>query len=266
MKIGFFGAGNMVSSLAKAFRQNSSKCEMYFYTPTKVNAIELANKLNGHVVNDLIDMPNDLDWYFLGFKPQSLEDFEFNFKSQSKIISILAATNISILEKKFKNNKIARLMPNTPSRVYSGMNLVYFDKIFTSDEILNLKNLLQSCGEILVLQSENQIDAITPFSGCGPGLIFDLAHIFEASLKEIVGDSIDTRKIIAQTFFGASKLMLDENSSAFIELRDQVTSKKGVTFEALEVLKLGKNNELYNRAFKAALARIHELNRGDNSK
>lgn len=60
----------------------------------------------------------------------------------------------------------------------------------------------------------------------------------------------------------------DQNSEiSFEELRKQVTSKKGVTHEALEVLKDHKLQDIFSMAFEAAYQRTLELsNEGLDSK
>lgn len=268
MRIGFFGAGNMARAIAIAIKNNPDlkNIQSYFFTPSKTKAEELANLTSGIFVEELKNMPKDLDLYFLGFKPQNLNDFHFDFGQNSKIISMLAGTSLEGLNKKFPQTIIARLMPNTPSSVGAGMNLIYFPENF-GPEIKNKSyELLRSCGQLEVLDSENLIDTITPFSGSGPGVIFEFAHYFEQSLLEILNSeyknhNIDTRKIIAETFLGSSLLMTNSKTS-FVELRDQVTSKKGVTYEALKTMQDNKMNNIMFEAFQNAIKRIEELKRG----
>ena len=261
MKIGFFGSGNMVKAIAEGIRKNHPSVIMFFYSPSGVSSKQLAEKIKGEWVINLEDMPNDLDLYVLGFKPQNLADFHFNFQPNSKIVSILAGTTIQNLKKKFNDSNFCRIMPNTPSSVYLGMNLFYFEKDFDKKIQDQIVNLFQSIGEIVILKNENEVDLLTPFSGSGPGIIFELALYLENALKELKIDGIDSKKIIGQTFLGSSQLMLTSQYS-LAELRDQVTSKKGVTFEALETLRKNKVDEIMKLSIHNALSRIEELKQG----
>jgi pyrroline-5-carboxylate reductase len=265
MRIGFFGAGNMVRSLAFGFHQKNPHLEMHFYTPSKTKARELALQFNGILVEEIDLMPKDLDWYFLGFKPQNIDDFQFNFLENSKIVSLLAAIKIDKLNSKFVHTKFVRVMPNTPSRVQSAMNLIYFDQNkFSNSDQNQFSELFKSCGEIEILEEEKLIDLLTPYTGSLPGIIFEFSMYFENSLKEKLKKidphgKIDTRKLIAQTFLGTSKLMFEDLNKSFKDLSTEVTSKKGVTYEALETLRREDIEEKIDLSMTNALNRLNEL-------
>lgn len=259
MRIGFFGCGNMGSALAFGFKQSTPRVEQYFFTPSKTKARELALKVDGHFVEFLVDMPKDLDWYVLGFKPQSLNDFFFSFAPDSKILSVLAGTAISTLEKKFQIKNIARLMPNTPSSIGEGANLLY-----APFEVGQIQDMLKSMGKLFIMQSEAELDAITAFSGSGPALLFEYARIFEKHLSALSPQNKEAREIIAQTFLGSAKLMESaiKNGVSFETLREQVTSKKGVTYEALQIMEKSGLENIMGGAFAAAHKRTLELKKG----
>ena len=259
MKIGFFGCGNMGAALAQGFKENYPNIKLHFFNPTKLKARELAEKLNGEFVEFIVDMPKDLDWYILAFKPQSLIDFNFNFSPDSKILSVLAGTGIDSLSKKFQINQIARLMPNTPSSVGMGANLFYADF-----EAYDIKKLLGSLGKIFSMKSEKEMDTLTAFSGSGPAIIFEFARLFEKHMISLNGDTPYTREIIAQTFLGSAKLMEKAvlEGISFENLREQVTSKKGVTFEALNILEKNGVDQIMGGAFTAAYKRTLEIKKG----
>lgn len=259
MRIGFFGCGNMGAALAHGFKKFDPTVELYFFTPTKTKAQQLAQATGGNFVEFLVDMPKDLDWYVLAFKPQSLMDFSFAFTPHAKILSVLAGVGIEKLSKKFQVQHIARLMPNTPSSVGEGANLLYggFD-------ITNMTDMLKGLGKLFVMRSEAELDAITAFSGSGPALIFEYARLFEKHLTAIAGENPQAREIIIQTFLGSAKLMEKEiaEGNSFEGLRDQVTSKKGVTFEALQILEKNGLGNIMGGAFVAAHKRTLELKKG----
>lgn len=259
MRIGFFGCGNMGAALAHGFKKFDPSVEQYFFTPTKTKAQELAHAVNGHYVEFISDMPKDLDWYVLAFKPQSLMDFSFDFSDDSKILSVLAGTGIEKLSKKFNVENVARLMPNTPSAIGFGANLYYSP--FDSG---SMGEMLKGLGKLFIMNSESELDAITAFSGSGPALIFEFARLFEKHLIAIAGSNPEAREIIAQTFLGSAKLMENaiSNGVSFEMLREQVTSKKGVTYEALQILEKNGLDNIMGGAFVAAHKRTLELKKG----
>lgn len=259
MRIGFFGCGNMGAALAYGFKKFDPSLEQYFFTPSQTKAQELATLVNGVFVETIEDMPKNLDWYILAFKPQSLNEFNFDFTANSKILSVLAGTGIEKLSKKFSNDNIARLMPNTPSGIGEGANLLFcpFDSGAMSD-------MLKGLGKLFIMKSEAELDAITAFSGSGPALIFEFARLFEKHLHALSGENPEAREIITQTFLGSAKLMEKAISEgiSFETLREQVTSKKGVTYEALQILEKNGMDNILGGAFVAAHKRTLELKKG----
>ena len=241
MRIGFFGFGNMGRAIANAIRYENASVTVFTYTPSGKTKIE--------------EMPKDLDYYFLAFKPQSLNDFQYDFLPQNKVISILAGVSLEKLNAKFSHQKIIRLMPNTPSLYQAGAGLVYLPDAFSIEEKDALKKLLEATGKIFVMNSEDQLDRTTGFSGSGPGLIFELARIFEEELIQLTNDKTMAKDIIAQTFLGSALLMSKEPSTSFMQLRENVTSKKGVTYAALQVLEENKLQTIFKDAFAAAYKR-----------
>lgn len=259
VKIGVFGCGNMGRALVLGMRARFPDAEFYLYTPTETKARELAQLVHGHFVKSLADMPRNLHWYLLGFKPQSLDEFEFSFNSDSKIISVLAGVSTAKLIAKFNVHKIARLMPNTPSSIGEGANLYYLNEHFTKNEEASFVELLGAAGHLFRMHTEADLDLTTAFSGSGPALVFELARIFEEELNRMTEGRVPAKEIVAQTFFGSAGLMKSEKS--FEELRLQVTSKRGVTYEALEVLKNNDLQGLFRKAFSAAYKRTLELSK-----
>lgn len=245
MRIGFFGYGNMGRAISKGILTHFPSAEIFTYTPSGSTKIS--------------EMPKDLDYYFLAFKPQSLNEFEFSFTSENKIISILAGVSLEKLTNKFKTKKIVRLMPNTPSQYLVGAGLVYYPTNFNETERNELTLILESTGKIFSMASEDQLDRITGFSGSGPGLIFELARIFEEELISLSGNKNFAKEIITQTFLGSATLMNKEKDTSFLQLRENVTSKKGVTFEALKVLADNDLQSIFKNAFGAAYKRTQEF-------
>jgi pyrroline-5-carboxylate reductase len=263
MRIGVFGCGNMGSALVSGMKAKFPDAKFFLFTPSKIKAQELADKVGGVCLNQIEQMPRDLDWYLLAFKPQALAEFEFDFVADSKIISILAGVKSSQLISQFNSNKIVRLMPNTPSAIGQGANLIFLNSHFSQDEKDEIYSLLAAVGKIFPMTTEDDLDLTTAFSGSGPALIFELARIFEAQLNKMTCGRVPAKEIVSQTFFGSAALMNspNNNKTSFEDLRNQVTSKKGVTYEALQVLEKNNLQELFSRAFEAAYLRVQELSK-----
>ena len=263
MKIGVFGCGNMGSALVKGMKSQFPHAEFYLFTPGHLKAQELAAVVGGRSLENIDDMPLDLDWYLLAFKPQNLDEFSFPFANETKIISVLAGVKTSKLINKFNSNKIVRLMPNTPSAIGFGANLLFLTHHFSGDEKNEIHSLLNAIGELFLMPTEEDLDLTTAFSSSGPALIFELARIFEAELTRMTCGRVPAKEIISQTFLGSASLMHSDfqKEKSFEELRNQVTSKKGVTYEALQILEMNNLEKIFSSAFHAAYTRVLELSK-----
>lgn len=268
LRIGYFGAGNMAQAIALGIYKNATV--QYFFSPSGTKARELASKVDGHFVENLSQMPLDLDWYILAFKPQSLGEFDFSFSKNSKILSLLAGVSLLKLNQKWNDCQFARLMPNTPSRLGSGANLFYSP--ISQTAIITLKNLLEiSLGKLFILTSENALDQLTVVTASGPAFIFEFARHFESYAQEInqkegLGLTPETiKELIASTFLGSGKLLSQtlETGENFSDLRDQVASKKGVTARGLESFENNQFQKLTHQAFLAAYQRVLELKKNN---
>ena len=68
----------------------------------------------------------------------------------------------------------------------------------------------------------------------------------------------DSRRLIVELFMGTSSLM-ERSDESFEVLRENVTSKKGMTFEALNVFEESQLDKIVNRALSKAYQRAVEM-------
>lgn len=110
-----------------------------------------------------------------------------------------------------------------------------------------------------MIESEEQMDAVTAVSGSGPAYIF---HFIECltSAGEKAGLPGETAKLLAmQTVWGAACLAKESGEEPGL-LREQVTSPNGTTAAALSVfMDQQKLEELVGEAVAAAKKRSIEL-------
>ncbi len=266
MNIAVIGCGNMASAVVENLYLNNKNVNFYTYTPSKTRAIDLATKVDGKALDSLeLFKDVDIDFWLLGFKPQQLKDFslEFsqNFKDQT-IISMLAATSVSSLSHSLRSKNIIRIMPNTPIRVNSGITLFYSDTD-TDKNIEKAAQKLFSNSGLIKAKDEKQLDLLTTFSGCGPAYIYLFADTLFQKMQGLGFDNELATKLIKDLFMGSSSLMMAQNLS-FNELLDQVTSKAGVTIEAINEYRSSSLNEITSRAIDKAIARTEQINQEIN--
>jgi pyrroline-5-carboxylate reductase len=123
--------------------------------------------------------------------------------------------------------------------------------------------LLRAVGQVVRLDNENQMDAVTGLSGSGPAYVF---HMIEALAVagQAQGLGADLAMQLAKaTVAGAGQLAAASEETPS-ELRVNVTSPNGTTQAGLEVLMDGKDGlaPLMSKTVAAATARSKELANG----
>jgi pyrroline-5-carboxylate reductase len=262
MKVAVIGCGNMASKVVELMHANDKKITFFTYTPSETKAIALAKSVNGIQLSSLDDFDYDkIDFWLIGCKPQQVKQLSTDFNDRLKgknIVSMLAATSVSKLEELFKSKNILRIMPNTPIGLSHGITLTYIDRKSLAS---TFKTFLQSLaiGNFLIpTQSEKQLDELTVFSGSGPAYVFYFAYTFEQKLVEMGYSQDNARKLINHLFVGSSMLM-EKSSELLSELIDQVTSKGGVTIEAIKEFKSSNLIDITSNAIDKALVRTDEI-------
>jgi pyrroline-5-carboxylate reductase len=120
--------------------------------------------------------------------------------------------------------------------------------------------LLSSIGEVVTVEDEGLIDVATAISGSGPAYVFYLAEcLAEAGVKAGMPPGLATQ-LARATVAGAGELMRQTGLPA-ATLRQNVTSPKGTTYAALQVLMKDKDGlqALMTEAIAAAAKRSREL-------
>jgi pyrroline-5-carboxylate reductase len=207
-----------------------------------------------------------VDLLMIALKPQVLTDALPNYRSftdaGATLITVAAGAPIALYERILGKIPVIRTMPNTPAAIGAGMI-----GMFSNERVLHVskafaRTLLEANGVVDELSDEAMIDTVTAVSGSGPAYLF---HFIEcmAAAAEAAGMGKDQAMIYArQTVFGAAKLAEQATEDAS-QLRVNVTSPKGTTYAALQVLMGGKRLEnLMIEAVAAAKARAEELGRG----
>lgn len=154
--------------------------------------------------------------------------------------------------------RVIRSMPNTPSLVGQGVTtLVAAGTASETDKSLTTA-LFAASGTAIWLDSEEALNAAAAIAGSGPAYVFHFAEcLLQAALAH--GLPEDTaRALVRGTLAGSIALADAEGWEDLAQLRQNVTSKGGVTQAALDVL-MPKLPELVEQAVAANIARSKAL-------
>jgi pyrroline-5-carboxylate reductase len=200
----------------------------------------------------------------LAVKPQIIDDVLPTLASaigpSTVLLSIAAGRTLANLASHLpQGTAVVRAMPNTPASIGQGMTVACASSEVTRDQALLCDRLLEAVGEVVWMDDESLIDAATAVSGSGPAYVFMLAEcLAEAGVEAGLHPELAAR-LARATVSGAGELLHRSDLSP-AELRQNVTSPKGVTAAALAVL-MGKDGfaDLLKRAVAAAAKRSREL-------
>lgn len=201
-------------------------------------------------------------------KPQMMADALPTLKAMGNgdtvFVSVAAGITLATFEDILgKQTPIVRAMPNTPAAISQGITAIIGNDHVGPSALAEAEALLSAVGEVVRLETEAQIDAVTGVSGSGPAYVFHMIETMAAA-GTAQGLPADLAMQLAKaTVAGAGALAMatDEDPT---QLRINVTSPNGTTQAALEVLMDAENGfpALLTRAVKAAADRSRELANG----
>jgi pyrroline-5-carboxylate reductase len=200
----------------------------------------------------------------LALKPQfmdgAIDKYARFARPQTLFLSIAAGKTIAYFQRHLGAGAVVlRAMPNTPAAIGRGISVAVADRLVSAAQRELAQALLAACGEVAWVEDEDLINAVTALSGGGPAYVFLLIEAMaEAGRK--TGLPADLAMRLARvTVSGAGELAhLTPESAA--QLRQNVTSPKGTTLEALNILMAPDGIQpLFDRAIAAATRRSREL-------
>jgi pyrroline-5-carboxylate reductase len=177
------------------------------------------------------------------------------------VVSIAAGIRIADLARWLAvRAAVVRAMPNTPALIGAGITALVRGPGVDDAEAARAEALMAAAGETLWLDDEGLLDAVTAVSGSGPAYVFALMEAMEAAgVAQGLPPDV-ARKLVIATVLGAAR-MAHAGGEPPALLRQRVTSPKGTTAAALEVLAAGGFGALVDDAIAAATRRGGELAR-----
>ncbi|WP_299368984.1 pyrroline-5-carboxylate reductase [uncultured Tateyamaria sp.] len=178
-------------------------------------------------------------------------------------VSVAAGTPLAAFEAAFgAATPIVRAMPNTPAAIGQGITAICANAAGQS-ALGMAEALLSAVGDVVTLEGEHQMDAVTGVSGSGPAYVFHLIETLAAAGEAQGLPAPLAMQLAKATVAGAGALAMRASEDP-AQLRVNVTSPNGTTQAALEVLMDAAQGfpALMPRAVAAATDRSKELARG----
>ncbi len=211
------------------------------------------------------DLPKDPAIVLVAVKPQMMAEALPVLKGfgggGTLFLSVAAGTAIRFYEEVLgAETPIIRAMPNTPAAIARGITAICGNVQATGAHLDLAEALLSAVGQVVRLQGEHQMDAVTAVSGSGPAYVF---HLIEAMAAAGVAEGLpeDLALQLATATVAGAGALAEEAAEDPAQLRVNVTSPGGTTAAALAVLMDEEAGfpPLLKRAVHAAAERGREL-------
>jgi pyrroline-5-carboxylate reductase len=262
MNICFIGGGNMASALIGGLLKRG-------FAPAHIRVVEVSHEACTRLHNeygviastDLAAGVSNCEFIVLAVKPQQLHDVALQLApilAGQLIISIAAGIRAADLKRWLGTKNIVRAMPNTPALIRSGITGLYALPGVSAAHRHDAQTILSAVGSTLWLESEAMMDAVTAVSGSGPAYVFYFIEAMQQAALELGFNPQDARRLVLDTFIGASKLVEAGNEEVDV-LRARVTSKNGTTERAILSMEASQVKQHIVRAVHAAAARSAEM-------
>lgn len=224
--------------------------------------------LRGTGVHINVDLPDAPAVALVAVKPQMMGDalpaMQALGNGTTLFVSVAAGTPIARFEAELgAQTPIVRAMPNTPAAIGRGITAIIGNAHVNAAQIALADALLSAVGQVVRLDNEGQIDAVTGVSGSGPAYVFHLIETLAAA-GVAQGLPADMAMQLAKATVAGAGALAEAATEDPAQLRVNVTSPNGTTQAALEVLMDDASGfpPLLNRAVAAATIRSKELARG----
>lgn len=193
--------------------------------------------------------------------PDLLREIADDLDPGALVISVAAGVTIATFESLLPAHvAVLRSMPNTPSLVGRGVTGLAAGSRSSLEDLALARAVFATVGDVVEVPEE-RIDALSTISGSGPAYVFLLIEELTRTAEAKGFTAEEARVLVQGTFRGAVELLAASDAEP-AELRRRVTSPKGTTERAVQVLQAADLSGLFDRATDAALARARELAAG----
>ena len=260
------GAGKMGGAMLEGWlREGVAPSRIVVVDPSPPPEVRATIARAAIPANPPLDGIDDAEVLILAVKPQVMEEALAGLRPLARakplIVSVAAGRTIKSFETHFGDGAaIIRTIPNLPAAIGRGITAIVANRNVSAAQKELAMALLSAVGDVVTLDDERLIDAATAVSGSGPAYVFHLTECMTEAGRKLGLPADVAEKLARSTVAGAGELMRSSGLPA-ATLRENVTSKKGTTHAALEVLMAdgGGMKALFEKALAAAERRSREL-------
>lgn len=263
LHLGFVGAGQMASALAKGFLQAGlfTAERIHAFDPSSAALAAFSATAPGtQTYNSGAELVSQADVVVLAVKPQvmavAIEALKPEVKNQL-FISIAAGIKLDALTKLLGTTRVVRVMPNTPALIGEGAAGFSAAEGASPADALLVGTLLSAVGIAFRLE-EKLLDAVTGLSGSGPAFVYMMIEaLADGGVRSGLPREV-ALKLAVQTVKGAAGMVAETGEHPGL-LKDRVASPAGTTIAGLAVLEQHALRGALIEAVTAATEKARQL-------
>jgi pyrroline-5-carboxylate reductase len=260
--IAFIGGGNMASALIGGLIQSGqAPAGIVVVEPFEAQADKLRRQFGVRVETAAGPALAGAQLVVWAVKPQLFQEAARPCAEHVKgalQLSVMAGIRSGAIAVATGSDRVVRTMPNTPALIGRGMTGLFASAAVSTSEREQVERLLAPTGELLWVEREELLDAVTALSGSGPAYVFYFVEGMMRAGAELGLSTEQARKLAVGTFSGAAALAVQSTESPEV-LRQNVTSKGGTTHAAITTLDHHGVMDAFVTALHAAARRAKEL-------
>jgi pyrroline-5-carboxylate reductase len=263
--IGFIGGGNMAGALIGGLvRSGHDPAALVVVEPAEAQRERLAREHGVRAQPAADERLAGCGLVVWAVKPQLLAEAAAPcaaFVRGALQLSVMAGVRCATLAAASGSARIVRSMPNTPALIGQGIAGLYAEPVVSAAERARASALFAPTGQVMWVEREADLDAVTALSGSGPAYVFYFLEAMMQAAAEMGLSPEQGRALGQATFAGAAALAMRSELSP-TALREQVTSKGGTTHAAITSLDEAGVKAAFVKALHAARDRAEALGRG----
>jgi len=264
-KIAFIGAGNMARAIIIGLVNSGVPAsDIIVANPSSEKRLQLAHEFGVNQTDDNNKAGEFADIIVLSVKPHLICDVCQKLTNSIDIsgklfVSVAAGTTLAQIQQALNEPApTVRVMPNTPSQLGLGMSGLFASPEVSTEQKAASNKLMSAVGKTIWLESEDKINDIIAVAGSAPAYFFLFMEAMEKHARTLGFNEQESRMLVQQTALGAAQ-MVEHNNVPISTLRENVTSKGGTTFAALEQLRKDGIEQMVSNAMTAAITRAEEM-------
>lgn len=276
MRIGFIGAGSMVSAIVRGAAAAGQDTSSYLLTSARgTSAHTLAQEVGATFCATNHELVQKAEMVVLGVKPYAVSTVLEKLSpelAQYKplVVSLAAGLTLERLEALAPaSTRLVRVMPNVAAAVGQSITALATGTYATEADLKAVEELMGSVGRTVVL-ADRDFSSFVGLAGSSPAFV--LTFIEALARAGVLGGipKAQAVEIVTQAVFGSASLLqaeqlaqqtggVAERPRTPADIIDSICSPGGTTVAGVVALERAGFSDAVVRAFEATVARDREL-------